>query len=65
MLNIELTTYGLESTIGDIIDYLADALNSKSKKNKDLNIGRALGMAEALQYMIEVTAEKSETDTKE
>lgn len=64
MLNMELTIYGLEVTLKGIISDLECALDG-NRKNKDYQIGKALGAARAIQNMIKVTEEKSDTDEEE
>lgn len=64
MLNMELNIYGLEVTLKEITQSLENALDG-NRKNKDYQIGKALGAARAIQYMINVTEEKSDTDEEE
>ena len=66
MLKIELTSYGLDDTLKEIMDDLSDVLgNSHSKRRKDEAIYKTLGSVKALFSMIHVIEEKSETDTEE
>lgn len=54
MLNIELTWYGLDDTIKELIDALESALNDNSKRRKDEMIYKALGYANAVLNMVRV-----------
>lgn len=55
MLNIELTWYGLDDTIKELIDALDNALgNCNSKRRKDEMIYKALGYANAVLNMVRV-----------
>jgi hypothetical protein len=54
MLNIELTWYGLDDTIKELVDALESALNDNSKRRKDEMIYKALGYANAVLNMVRV-----------
>ena len=55
MLNIELTWYGLDDTMKELIDALESALgNDNSKRRKDEMIYKALGYANAVLNMVRV-----------
>jgi hypothetical protein len=54
MLNIELTWYGLDDTIKELIDALESALNDNSKRRKDEMIYKALGYTNAVLNMVRV-----------
>lgn len=55
MLNIELTWYGLDDTLKELISALESALgNDNSKRRKDEMIYKALGYANAMVNMVRV-----------
>jgi hypothetical protein len=55
MLNIELTWYGLDDTLKELIDALESALgNDNSKRRKDEMIYKALGYTNAVLNMVRV-----------
>lgn len=68
MLNMELTSYGLDDTLKKIMNDLESALGrSCSKKQKDKAICKTLGAINTLWNMIQVievsTDTESESDT--
>lgn len=64
MLNIELTEYGVEDTLKEIGEYLESAIKSKSKKQKNEMIYKALGAINTLYYVIDVTEVDADTESK-
>ena len=55
MLNIELTSYGLDDTLRDIMDDLESAMgNNISKRRKDEIIYKILGTVNALCHIVQV-----------
>lgn len=55
MMNIALHEYGIENTLREIRQTLEEALGKiVSKELKDIAIAKALGLADALFYVIEV-----------
>ena len=65
MLFAELHEYGLENTLSDIRHNLECALESSSKNEKNVYIGKALGAAEALFYLVNMDIEKEEVEDEE
>ena len=61
-LNIRLTIFGLERTLKEIIDALANATMVKTKRSKDELIYKALGEVKALYNVLEVKADKDDTE---
>ena len=66
MLNIELTWYGLDDTMKELVDALENALNNNSKRRKDEMIYKALGYANAVLNMVRVveTDENNEYESE-
>ena len=64
-LNMGLKIFGLEKTLKEIMDDLANATMVRTKRSKDELIYKALGEVKALYNVLEVKAEKSETDAGE
>lgn len=55
MLNIELTSYGLDDILKGIMDDLESAMgNNISKRRKDEIIYKILGTVNALYHMVQV-----------
>lgn len=55
MLNIELTSYGLDDTLKGIMDDLESAMgNNISKRRKDEIIYKTLGTVNTLYHMVQV-----------
>lgn len=55
MFNIELTSYGLDDTLKDIMDDLESAIgNNISKRKKDEIIYKILGTVNTLYRMVQV-----------
>lgn len=61
-LNIRLTIFGLERTLKEIMDDLANATMVKTKRSKDELIYKALGEVKALYNVLEVKADKDDTE---
>ncbi len=56
MLNIELTSYGLDEILKEIMRDLKSAIgNNNSKKRKDEVIYKTLGAVNAIWNMVQVT----------
>lgn len=63
MMEIKLRKSGLDDALKDIQEDLENALNAKSKLNKNKLISKALGAVEAIFVMVDVCEEKeSEND---
>ena len=61
-LNIRLTIFGLERTLKEIMDDLANATMAKTKRSKDELIYKALGEVKALYNVLEVKTDKTDTE---
>lgn len=61
-LNIRLAIFGLEVTLKEVIDDLANAASVKKSKDKDNLIYEALGKVKALYKVIEVKSDKAEAE---
>lgn len=61
-LNIRLTIFGLERTLKEVMDDLANATMVKTKRSKDELIYKALGEVKALYNVLEVKADKDDTE---
>lgn len=65
MLNIELTSFGLDETLKDIMKDLRSALgNNNSKKRKDEVMYKVLGSVTALWNMVQVTETGTDTEVE-
>lgn len=62
MLKIELNDYGVDDTLKEIGGYLESAIKTKSKKQKDEKIYKALGAVETLYYVINITETDADTE---
>lgn len=61
-LNIRLTIFGLERTLKEVMDDLSNATMVKTKRSKDELIYKALGEVKALYNVLEVKADKDDTE---
>lgn len=61
-LNIRLTIFGLERTLKEVMDDLANATMVKTKRSKDELIYKTLGEVKALYNVLEVKANKVDTE---
>lgn len=61
-LNIRLTIFGLERTLKEVMDDLANATMVKTKRSKDELIYKALGEVKALYNVLEVKVNKDNTE---
>lgn len=61
-LNIRLTILGLERTLKEVMDDLANATMVKTKRSKDELIYKALGEVKALYNVLEVKADKDDAE---
>lgn len=61
-LNIRLTIFGLERTLKEVMDDLANATMVKTKRSKDELIYKALGEVKALYNVLEVKENKDDTE---
>ena len=64
MLEIKLNDYGVEDTLKEIGEYLESAIKSKSKKQKNEIIYKALGAVNTLYYVIEVTEVETDAESE-
>lgn len=66
MLNVELTTYGLDDTLKNMRETLNDVLGNKcSKQRKDEAIYFALGALEAIWNMVQISEVENEDAQEE
>lgn len=63
-MKIELMEDGLDNAINDIRIHLKRALETKNRKEKNLMISHALGVADAIYKMV-TTREEEEKDAEE
>lgn len=61
-LNIRLTIFGLERTLKEIMDDLANATMVKTKRSKNELIYKALGEVKALYNVLEVKVDKDDAE---
>ena len=61
-LNIRLTIFGLERTLKEIMDDLANATMVNTKRSKDELIYKALGEVKALYNVLEVKEDKTDME---
>ena len=65
MLNIELTSWGLDDTLKEIMRDLENVLgNNNSKKRKDEVIYKTLGAVNAIWNMVTVTESNVDTEVE-
>lgn len=62
MLKIELHDYGIEQVLKNISEYLEEARKSKSNKQKNEMIYKALGAVDTLFYVISVVNISNDTE---
>lgn len=60
--DVRLNPYYLDNVIGTCLDYLNDGLNAKTKRKKDMFIGKAFGALYAIKEVME-TRYGDEIDT--
>lgn len=66
MLNIELTSFGLDETLKDIMKDLESVLGGdSSKRRKDEVMYKVLGAVTALWNMVQVVEAEPETNVEE
>ena len=63
MLEIKLNDYGVDDILKEICRDLESAIKSKSKKQKNDTMIKALGAIETLYYLINITEVPSDTDS--
>ena len=64
MLEIKLNDYGVDDVLQEICRYLESAIKSKSKKQKNETMNKALGAIDTLYYLINITDASTNEETE-